>query len=217
MAVKEVTTSPLGSMTVPLSLIHIFGKPKGQWFFDFPPALPEVRILATGGPEYVLEGEWHTLNVSVVNANPRPITNLNLGLRDRTGKFKGSISAEALGESKCAPVSYTHLKRVAVKKNLIEKMFGWMMPRGADKLALSKMHMGGIGLTMIKGIMRKKNVPSLPELIASAQSTGVRLVACSMSMDLMGIKREELIEGVEEGGVAMYLDSAESGNVNLFI
>lgn len=108
-------------------------------------------------------------------------------------------------------------KRVAVKKNLIEKMFGWMMPRGADKLALSKMHMGGIGLTMIKGIMRKKNVPSLPELIASAQSTGVRLVACSMSMDLMGIKREELIEGVEEGGVAMYLDSAESGNVNLFI
>lgn len=86
-------------------LVDFFGKPKGQWFFDFPPALPEVRILATGGPEYVLEGQWHTLNVSVVNANPRPITNLNLGLRDRTGKFKGSISAEALGESKCAQLA----------------------------------------------------------------------------------------------------------------
>jgi peroxiredoxin family protein len=106
---------------------------------------------------------------------------------------------------------------VSVKKNLIESMFGWMMPRGADKLQLSRMNMGGMGLAMIKGIMKKKNVPSLPELIASAQKAGVRLIACTMSMDLMGIKREELIDGVEEGGVAMYLDSAEEGNVNLFI
>ncbi|MBP6964176.1 MAG: DsrE/DsrF/DrsH-like family protein [Armatimonadetes bacterium] len=104
-----------------------------------------------------------------------------------------------------------------VSKNVIEKMFGWMMPRGADKLSLSKMNMGGMGLSMIKGIMRKKNVPSLPEFIESARKSGVRLVACTMSMDLMGIKREELIEGVEEGGVAMYLDRAEAGNVNLFI
>ncbi|HOP79125.1 MAG TPA: FAD-dependent oxidoreductase [Armatimonadota bacterium] len=110
-----------------------------------------------------------------------------------------------------------HRKRVAVKKNLIEKMFGRMMPRGSDKLKLSKMNMGGMGLSMIKGIMRKKNVPSLPELIKSAQKAGVRLVVCTMSMDLMGIKREELIEDVEEGGVAMYLDNAEAGNVNLFI
>ncbi|HOK54765.1 MAG TPA: DsrE/DsrF/DrsH-like family protein, partial [Armatimonadota bacterium] len=99
----------------------------------------------------------------------------------------------------------------------IEKMFGRMMPRGSDKLKLSKMNMGGMGLSMIKGIMRKKNVPSLPELIKSAQKAGVRLVVCTMSMDLMGIKREELIEDVEEGGVAMYLDNAEAGNVNLFI
>jgi len=108
-------------------------------------------------------------------------------------------------------------KPVAVRKNLIEKMFGWMMPRGAEKLKLSQMNMGGMGLAMIKGIMKKKNVASLPELIASAQKAGVKLVACTMSMDLMGIKREELIEGVEEGGVAMYLDRAEAGNVNLFI
>jgi NADPH-dependent 2,4-dienoyl-CoA reductase/sulfur reductase-like enzyme/peroxiredoxin family protein/TusA-related sulfurtransferase/rhodanese-related sulfurtransferase len=106
---------------------------------------------------------------------------------------------------------------VSVKKNIVEAMFGWMMPRGANKLTLSRMNMGGMGLAMIKGIMNKKNVPSLPELIRSAQAAGVRLVACTMSMDLMGIKREELIDGVEEGGVAMYLDKAEQGNVNLFI
>jgi len=107
--------------------------------------------------------------------------------------------------------------KVRVAKNLIERMFGIMMPRGADRLKLSKMNMGGIGLAMIKRIMRRKKVPSLPELIASAQAAGVKLVACSMSMDLMGIKREELIDGIEEGGVAMYLDRAEAGNVNLFI
>lgn len=106
---------------------------------------------------------------------------------------------------------------VNVEKGFVEKMFGWMMPRGADKLKLSNMNMLGIGAHMIKSMMRKKNVPSLPELIKSAQRSGVKLVACTMTMDLMGIKKEELIDGVEEGGVAMYLDRAEQGNVNLFI
>jgi NADPH-dependent 2,4-dienoyl-CoA reductase/sulfur reductase-like enzyme/peroxiredoxin family protein/rhodanese-related sulfurtransferase/TusA-related sulfurtransferase len=106
---------------------------------------------------------------------------------------------------------------VPVRKTFIERMFGWMMPRGADKTALSQMNMAGLGTAMIKGIMKKKNVLSLPELIASAQQGGVRLVACTMTMDLMGIKREELIDGIEEGGVAMYLDKAGSANVNLFI
>jgi peroxiredoxin family protein len=104
-----------------------------------------------------------------------------------------------------------------VQKNLIERMFGWMMPRGAEKLALSKMHMGGMGLSMIKGIMRAKKVPMLSEFIGAARHAGVKLVACNMSMDLMGIKKEELIDGVEEGGVAMYLNAAENGTVNLFI
>ena len=104
-----------------------------------------------------------------------------------------------------------------VRKTPIERMFGWMMPRGPEKLALSKMHMLGMGRAMIKGIMRKKRVASLPELIQGAQQAGVKLVACTMSMDLMGIKKEELIDGVEEGGVAMYLDRAGGGTVNLFI
>ncbi len=108
-------------------------------------------------------------------------------------------------------------EKVEADKTFIERMFGWMMPRGAERLGLSRMNMGGIGQKMIKGIMKKKNVSSLTELIQDAQDAGVRLVACSMSMELMGIKKEELIEGVEEGGVATYLSNAEEGNVNLFI
>jgi len=70
---------------------------------------------------------------------------------------------------------------------------------------------------MIKTVMKHKKVASLSELIAKAQANGVRLVACTMTMDLMGIKKQELIDGVEEGGVAMYLSQAEAAGVNLFI
>ncbi|MDZ8119204.1 DsrE/DsrF/DrsH-like family protein [Pontiella sp. NLcol2] len=105
---------------------------------------------------------------------------------------------------------------VSAKKTLVEKMFGWMMPKGPEKLKLSQMQMGGMGAAMIKGIMKQKNVLSLPELIDEAIGNGVKIVACTMSMDLMGIKSEELIDGIEEGGVAMYIDHI-GGNGNLFI
>lgn len=104
-----------------------------------------------------------------------------------------------------------------VKKNLIEKMFGMMMPRGAAKLGLSKMQMFGMGPLMIKYIMKKKNVKSIEELMNDAKKNGVRLVACTMSMDVMGIKAEEFIDGVELGGVASYLGEADSANINMFI
>ena len=104
-----------------------------------------------------------------------------------------------------------------VEKSLVERMFGWMMPRGPERLSLSKLNMGGLGLRMLKGIMQQKHVAPLPELIASARKAGVRIVACTMTMDIMGIKKEELIDGIEFGGVASYLREAESGNVNLFI
>ncbi|NCB36785.1 MAG: pyridine nucleotide-disulfide oxidoreductase, partial [Clostridia bacterium] len=84
-------------------------------------------------------------------------------------------------------------EKVSVKKNLIEKMFGFMMPRGATKAILSNMHMAGAGTAMIKGIMKKKNVDMLPLMIQKAQESGVVLQACMMSMDLMGIKKEELM------------------------
>jgi peroxiredoxin family protein/TusA-related sulfurtransferase len=106
---------------------------------------------------------------------------------------------------------------VNVKKNFIEKMFGMMMPRGSRKLKLSNMNMAGMGSKMIRGIMKKKNIFSLEELIEQAKDNGVKLMACSMSMDVMGIKHEELIDGVEVGGVATFLGEAEKSNMSLFI
>lgn len=108
-------------------------------------------------------------------------------------------------------------QKVRVRKGFIEKMFGWMMPRGPEKLGLSKMNYGGIGSTMMKKVMKKKNVSSVSELLDSAQMMGVKMIACTMSMDVMGIKEEELIEGIEYAGVATYLGEADDANVNLFI
>ena len=91
------------------------------------------------------------------------------------------------------------------------------MPRGSKRLKLSKMNMAGIGPKMIRGIMKKNNVNSLEELIQSAIDSGVEIVACQMSMELLGLKKEELIDGVKIGGVGYYLGEAEESNVNLFI
>lgn len=107
--------------------------------------------------------------------------------------------------------------KVHVKKNLVETMFGKMMPRGSCKLGLSRMNMGGMGAKMIRSVMKSKNVSSLEELIQSAMDAGVRIVACQMSMDVMGIHQEELLDGVEIGGVATFLGSAETSDTNLFI
>jgi peroxiredoxin family protein/TusA-related sulfurtransferase len=104
-----------------------------------------------------------------------------------------------------------------VRKSLMESMFGAMLPRGSKKLKLSKMNMGGMGTAMMKKIMNDKHVDSLETLIQKAMKSGVKIVACTMSMDVMGIHREELIEGVELGGVGAYLGDAEESNVNLFI
>jgi NADPH-dependent 2,4-dienoyl-CoA reductase/sulfur reductase-like enzyme/peroxiredoxin family protein/TusA-related sulfurtransferase/rhodanese-related sulfurtransferase len=108
-------------------------------------------------------------------------------------------------------------KKQPVKKTFMESMFGAMLPRGSGKLKLSRMNMGGMGTAMMKKIMQDKNVDSLEELIRKAIAQGVKIVACTMSMDVMGIKEEELIEGVELGGVGAYLGDAEESNVNLFI
>jgi CoA-disulfide reductase len=102
-------------------------------------------------------------------------------------------------------------------KGFIEKMFGAMMPRGSKRLKLSQMNMGGIGPKMIRGIMKKKNVNSLEELIQAGIESGIEIVACQMSMDLLGFSKEELIDGVKIGGVGYYLGEAEDSNVNLFI
>lgn len=104
-----------------------------------------------------------------------------------------------------------------VKKTFTEAMFGAMLPRGTQKLKLSRMNMGGMGTAMMKKIMNDKNVDSLEMLVKKAMAQGVKIVACTMSMDVMGIQAEELIDGVELGGVGAYLGDAEESNVNLFI
>jgi peroxiredoxin family protein len=108
-------------------------------------------------------------------------------------------------------------EKVNVKKGILEKAFGWMMPRGADKLGLSKMQMLGMGPKMIKHVVKKHNALTMPQLIELAQEQGVKLIGCTMTMDLLGIQQEELLDGVELGGVAAYIGEAGDGNVNLFI
>ncbi|MFD1032449.1 DsrE/DsrF/DrsH-like family protein [Metaplanococcus flavidus] len=105
----------------------------------------------------------------------------------------------------------------AVKKNMLEKMFGKMMPRGADKLGLSNMNMAGMGPKMIKHVIKEHNAMTMPQLIEMAQEQEINLVACTMTMDLLGLKQEELLEDVTYAGVAAYLADAEDGQVNLFI
>jgi peroxiredoxin family protein len=103
-------------------------------------------------------------------------------------------------------------------KSFVEKIFGWMLPKGADNLALSKMHMAGIGTMMMKNVMKQKRVASLPELIEMAKQLGVRLHACEMSMGVMGIRREELLDAVKDVvGVATYIDDASRAKITLFI
>jgi CoA-disulfide reductase len=104
-----------------------------------------------------------------------------------------------------------------VSKDTMEKMFDVMLPSHIGKLPLSQMNMGGMGPKMINQIMKKNNVDDLDTLIKNAIDMGVKVVACAMSMELMGIKKEEFIDGVEIGGVASYLGATEDSGLNLFI
>jgi NADPH-dependent 2,4-dienoyl-CoA reductase/sulfur reductase-like enzyme/peroxiredoxin family protein/rhodanese-related sulfurtransferase/TusA-related sulfurtransferase len=104
-----------------------------------------------------------------------------------------------------------------VRKSFMEKMFSMMLPKSVSDLSLSKMNMGGMGTAMMKKIMKNKNIDSPEAMMKNAMKQGVRIIACSMSMDVMGIRKEELIGGVEVGGVGTYLGYAEESGMNLFI
>ena len=105
----------------------------------------------------------------------------------------------------------------AVRKDFFGKMFGWMMASDSRHLHLSKMSMWGMGDRLIRHIMRKKNIDSPESLIRQAMDNGVEFIACQMTMDMMGIAKEELIDGVNVGGVATYMNRAEDSAVNLFL
>lgn len=108
-------------------------------------------------------------------------------------------------------------ERIHAKKSFMGRMFSRMMPRGSRKLPLSKMNMMGMGPKMIRGVMSSHNISSLEELIETAIAQGVEIVACQMSMDLMGITKEELLDGVKIGGVGYYLGKADHSGINLFV
>lgn len=109
------------------------------------------------------------------------------------------------------------LKKRAIKKRGMAKMFDMMLPKGAQSMPISSMNMGGMGAKMMKHIMKEKNVDSLETMIGKASDLGVKFVACTMSMDIMGIEKAELYDFVEYGGVATYLGDSEASNLNLFI
>ncbi len=108
-------------------------------------------------------------------------------------------------------------QKPTVKKDFFGKMFGMMLPSDSRKLKLSKMNMGGIGSKMMRRLMKQKGVDSLESLRQQAIDNGVEFIACQMSMDVMGVKREELLDCVSIGGVATYMHRADEANVNLFI
>ena len=108
-------------------------------------------------------------------------------------------------------------KKNLAKKSFIEKMFAMMLPKNSQDLPVSKMNFFGIGAKMIRSVMKKKNIMSLEELMKKAKDLGVNITACTMSMDVMGISKEELIDGISYGGVGQYLGEAEKSNNNLFI
>jgi len=105
----------------------------------------------------------------------------------------------------------------SVAKDLLGRMFGWMLPSSSHGLGLSKLNFLGIGPRLMRARMRAKQVASLEEMIETARRNGVRLIACQMSMDVMGVSAAELIDGIEIGGVATYLEQAEQADTNLFI
>lgn len=108
-------------------------------------------------------------------------------------------------------------ERVKTSKDFMGRMFGFMLPKNSGGLGLSKMNFAGMGPRMMRFRMKQKQVDSLESMMQTALQAGVKLVACQMSMDVMGVKKEELIAGVEIGGVATYLGEASKSQVNLFI
>jgi peroxiredoxin family protein len=103
-------------------------------------------------------------------------------------------------------------------KDWLRRMFGLLNRGGADTLPLSKFHFGGLGTRMMKRVMSQNRMPGIPELLATAQDLGVRFIACTTTMGLMGISKDTLIEGIDQlAGVTTYLAEAKDGSVNLFI
>lgn len=177
----------------------------------------KAKIVAT-----IAKGGQEVGNKVINNGNGQTIVVFSNDLDKALASFIIANGAKSSGKDVTMFFTFWGLNilrksNVNVKKGFIDKMFGLMMPKGAEKLTLSKMNMGGMGSAMMKWVMKNKNISTLSELIKQAQDSGVKFIACNMSMDVMGIKEEELIDGVEIGGVAKYISESNNANSNLFI
>lgn len=114
-------------------------------------------------------------------------------------------------------LSVLRRKVVYQRKNLWHRMLAWMLPCGVKKLKTSHMHFAGIGPMLFNHLMKKQNVPNLKQMLQLADELGVKMTACSTAMQIMGIQKDELIDGVQIGGVASYIQMASQSRVNLFI
>lgn len=163
--------------------------------------------------------------IQVVSSNSKELTLICFS--DDMDKALASlvIANGALASGKKVTIFYTfwglniikRRRKPRVKKSLTGKLFGMMLPKHNSKLRLSKFQMGGMGAAMMKGIMRKEKIDTLEVMLRTAIDNGLQMIACQMSMDVMGVKKEELIDEAETGGVANYLESASSAGINLFI
>jgi len=106
---------------------------------------------------------------------------------------------------------------VPTTKTPLQKMFSGMLPHQAETTPISSFNFGGIGRALMKVVMKQGNIMNVTDLMASAMEQGVKIIACTMSMDVLGIGKDELIDGIEYAGVATYLGEADEANVNLFI
>jgi len=171
----------------------------------------------------VCKGQNKTMENKVINkGNGQTIVVFSNDLDKALASFIIANGAKASGKDVTMFFTFWGLNilrkaNIKVKKGFIDSMFGFMMPKGAEKLKLSKMNFGGLGTLMMKSVMKNKNISALNELISQAQQSGIKFIACQMSMDVMGIKEEELIDGVEIGGVAKYIAESSNANSNLFI
>lgn len=181
------------------------------------------------------QGGLHTVTVAKAGAESKPATSAPSEDKGKTfvlfsddldktlATFVLANGAAATGKKVTIFFTFWGLnaikkvKKPAVRKDIFGRMFGMMLPSDSTRLKLSKMNMLGIGSRMMRHIMKKKNVDSLEELRAQALANGVEFIACQMSMDVMGVAREELLDEVSIGGVATYMNRAEQANVNLFI
>ena len=185
-----------------------------------------LRSLAAGLEERLL-GELQHLRERTARLQPNKVAMLCFsGDLDRIlAAFILANGAAALGMQVMIFFSFwgcTALRKPKARvkgKDIFGKMFGFMLPKGADRIKLSKMHMGGMGTGMMKFLMKKKGVDSLPEMIRTAEELGVQIYVCEMSMEIMGMKRQEIMDyrGLAFAGAGTFLKEAAGAEITLFI